>query len=92
MEKVIIITHGNYGEEIIKSVEMIVGKQDNAYSFSIKEDTNIEDVKKDVGSLIDEEAYIYIYLLIFMVGHPLILQLIFYQKKKFILYQVLICL
>jgi len=81
MEKVIIITHGNYGEEIIKSVEMIVGKQDNAYSFSIKEDTNIEDVKKDVGSLIDEEAYIYIFVDIYG-GSPFNIAINFLSKEK----------
>lgn len=60
MEKVIIITHGNYGEEVLKSVEMIAGKQENAYAFSINEDTNINDVKKEVKELIEGDTYIFV--------------------------------
>ncbi len=60
MEKVIIITHGNYGEELLKSVEMIAGKQKNGYSFSINEDTNIDDIKKQVGKLIEGDTYIFV--------------------------------
>jgi len=60
MEKVIIITHGNYGKELLKSVEMIAGKQKNGYSFSINEDTNIDDIKKQVGELIEGDTYIFV--------------------------------
>jgi mannose/fructose/sorbose-specific phosphotransferase system IIA component len=60
MEKVIIITHGNYGEELLKSVEMIAGKQENGYAFSINEDTNIDDIKKQVGELIEGDTYIFV--------------------------------
>src|SRR6056297_3542160 len=60
MEKVIIITHGNYGKELLKSVEMIAGKQKNGYSFSINEDTNIDDIKKQVGKLIEGDTYIFV--------------------------------
>ncbi|MFO7887549.1 MAG: PTS mannose transporter subunit IID [Eubacteriales bacterium] len=81
MEKVIIITHGNYGEEILKSVEMIAGKQDNAYSFSINEDTYIEEVKKEVESLIDEETYIYIFVDIYG-GSPFNIAINFLSKER----------
>ncbi len=81
MEKVIIITHGNYGEEILKSVEMIAGKQENAYAFSINEDTYIEEVKKEVESLIDEETYIYIFVDIYG-GSPFNIAINFLSKER----------
>ena len=81
MEKVIIITHGNYGKEIIKSVEMIAGKQDNAYSFSINEDTNIEEVKKEVEALINDEEYIYMFVDIYG-GSPFNIAINFLSKEK----------
>jgi|SRR6056297_136877 len=81
MEKVIIITHGNYGEEILKSVEMIAGKQENAYAFSINEDTYIEEVKKEVESLIDEETYIYLFVDIYG-GSPFNIAINFLSKER----------
>lgn len=81
MEKVIIITHGNYGEEIIKSIEMIAGKQENAYSFSINEGTNIEKIKKEVEDLIDDETYIYIFVDIYG-GSPFNIAINFLSKEK----------
>lgn len=81
MEKVIVITHGSYGKEILKSVEMIAGKQDNAYSFSIEEETSIEEVKKQVESLIDDEAYIYIFVDIYG-GSPFNIAINFLSRKK----------
>ncbi len=68
MEKVIIITHGNYGEEVLKSVEMIAGKQDNAYAFSINEDTNINDIKKEVKNLIEDLTEIDTYIFVDIYG------------------------
>lgn len=31
----VIITHGKFGEEIIRSAEMIIGKQDNIFVYSL---------------------------------------------------------
>lgn len=35
MVSVLIITHGGFGKEIIKSMEMIMGQQDNVYSLEL---------------------------------------------------------
>ena len=38
MEKdlcIFVCTHGKFGEELIKSAEMIAGKSENVYSFSL---------------------------------------------------------
>lgn len=46
MEKmnIIIITHGNFGEELIKSAEMIIGKIDNIKSLSLTQDLSLDDL------------------------------------------------
>ena len=35
MVSILIITHGGFGKEIIKSMEMIMGKQDNVYFLGL---------------------------------------------------------
>lgn len=35
MVSILIITHGGFGKEIIKSMEMIMGQQDNVYSLGL---------------------------------------------------------
>lgn len=35
MVSILIITHGRFGKEIIKSMEMIMGKQDNVYFLGL---------------------------------------------------------
>lgn len=46
MEKmnIIIITHGNFGEELIKSAEMIIGKIYNIKSLSLTQDLSLDDL------------------------------------------------
>ncbi|RBP46983.1 PTS sugar transporter subunit IIA [Garciella nitratireducens] len=49
---VLIITHGNFGVELIKSVEMIMGEQEDAKALGIKLGESIEDLKRETEKII----------------------------------------
>ncbi|SHJ67269.1 PTS system, mannose-specific IIA component [Dethiosulfatibacter aminovorans DSM 17477] len=46
MKKTIIMTHGDFGKELLKSVEMIVGKLEDACAISLKPGDSPEELKK----------------------------------------------
>lgn len=48
---IVLGTHGKFGEELIKSAEMIVGKMDNIESVSLFSDMSMEDFKDKVESI-----------------------------------------
>lgn len=56
MDKNIIIigTHGRFGEELIKSAEMIIGKIDNVKVFSLLPDMSPEEYSNDIESILKE--------------------------------------
>lgn len=41
---IIILTHGNFGEELIKSAEMIIGRIDDIKSLSLTQDLSLDDL------------------------------------------------
>lgn len=45
MIKIVLITHGNFGQELITSAEMIVGKQDEVSSISINASDRLVDLE-----------------------------------------------
>lgn len=53
---IIICTHGRTGKELIKSVEMIMGKQKNVYSVSFNQDENTDDIIKKYKSILDKNS------------------------------------
>lgn len=57
MSKVNIVlgTHGNFGEELIKSAEMIVGPIKNAESVSLLADMSIEDYMGQVEKTLNQK-------------------------------------
>ncbi len=46
--KTIIVTHGDFGTELLKSVEMIVGKQDDACAVSLNPGDSTEELKNRI--------------------------------------------
>ncbi len=39
---ILIVTHGNFGLELLKSAELIIGKQENVETISFNQGDNIE--------------------------------------------------
>ena len=46
--KTIIVTHGDFGRELLKSVEMIVGKQEDACAISLNPGASPEELKNRI--------------------------------------------
>lgn len=51
---IVIATHGKFGEEIIKSAEMIVGKMDNIKSVSLMPSMSFEDFTKEANTVLSD--------------------------------------
>ena len=55
---IIVITHGHFGEEMIKSAEMIIGEIDNIKALSLTPDLSLEDlinkIKTEVAGIEDD--------------------------------------
>jgi len=47
---IFILNHGEFGESIVKSAEMIAGKIDDIYVFSLKKDMSLEEMIENVES------------------------------------------
>ena len=59
MEKdlcIFVCTHGRFGEELIKSAEMIAGKSENVYSFSLLPGMPPEEYKEMMEAALQKEA------------------------------------
>lgn len=59
--QLIICTHGEFGKEMIRSAEMIVGKLEGVYSFSLKMGMQPMDFRQQVVDLIEahpEDQYL----------------------------------
>jgi mannose/fructose/sorbose-specific phosphotransferase system IIA component len=54
MKNTIIITHGEFGKELLKSVEMIIGKQTKAVAFSLNPGENLESFKSIIEDYMSE--------------------------------------
>ena len=53
IHQLIICTHGEFGKEMIRSAEMIVGKLEGVYSFSLKMGMQPMDFRQQVVDLIE---------------------------------------
>jgi PTS system mannose-specific IIA component len=51
---IVIVTHGKFGLEILKSAELIVGKQTNVKTLSLEYGDNIDNLKEDIFKAIVE--------------------------------------
>lgn len=58
-KKILIGTHGYFGEELLKSAEMIIGKIENVSVFSLAPTMSFEEYKKSVeDNLIQTDKYL----------------------------------
>ena len=51
---IVIATHGKFGEEIIKSAEMIVGKMDNIKSVSLMPSMSFEEFTQQADAVLSD--------------------------------------
>lgn len=49
---VLVVTHGNLGNELIKAAELIRGTMKGVEPISIDEKTNVDDLKKEINAAI----------------------------------------
>lgn len=52
--KILILTHGRFGEELVKSAEMIVGEIKNIKVFSLMPEMSAEDYRNKVADYLKE--------------------------------------
>jgi PTS system mannose-specific IIA component len=54
MIKIIILTHGSLGAELLKTAEMIIGKQDNIDILSIQAGVSLSDIATKLDIIIEK--------------------------------------
>ncbi|MBP3041576.1 PTS sugar transporter subunit IIA [Bacillaceae bacterium Marseille-Q3522] len=54
--KVLVITHGNFGKEIVKSVEMIMGSQTSATALALLPGESVQDLKSQAAQIVEENT------------------------------------
>lgn len=63
IDNIVIATHGKFGEELLKSAEMIVGKIHNAYSLSLLPEMSFEDFMNEANKLLERlegETFVFV--------------------------------
>jgi len=53
---IILVTHGAFGDELIKTAEMIVGKQDNIDTISMQEGSSLASIADEIENSIEKYA------------------------------------
>ena len=51
---VVIITHGNFGKELLESVEMIMGEQKDVVTRGLNLGDDVESLRADIEKIVDE--------------------------------------
>lgn len=51
---VLIVTHGNFGKELLKSTELIIGKQENVETLGLNHGDSIEELSHSVNECIQQ--------------------------------------
>lgn len=54
MPYIIILTHGRWGEELVKGAEMICGKIENVYTFSLLPEQSMKDYMEQIENLLQD--------------------------------------
>jgi PTS system mannose-specific IIA component len=52
MTQIVLMTHGEFGDELLRSAEMIVGPQDGVYSVSLLAEESPEDFGTKLGAVL----------------------------------------
>lgn len=53
-KNILVLTHGKFGEELVKSAEMIVGSLENVNALSLMPDMSAEEFRSIVQEFLDE--------------------------------------
>lgn len=53
-KSVLIITHGNFGKELLKSVEMIMGEQENAAALGLNPGDEVDALRAEAERIVTE--------------------------------------
>ncbi|GMA08812.1 PTS mannose transporter subunit IIAB [Tetragenococcus halophilus subsp. flandriensis] len=67
---IIVVTHGHFGDELIRSSELIMGKLENIYSISLLEEMDPLDLIKNIQEILNNEMDNYIILTDLFGGSP----------------------
>ena len=51
---ILVITHGEFGIELIKSAEMIMGPQKNLCALALRPGESVDDLRKDASRIVEE--------------------------------------
>ncbi|MDF1509353.1 PTS sugar transporter subunit IIA [Robertmurraya sp. DFI.2.37] len=51
---ILVITHGEFGKELIKSAEMIMGPQENLCALALKPSASVDDLREEASALVAE--------------------------------------
>lgn len=51
---ILVVTHGNFGKELLKSAELIIGDQENVKTLSLNRGDNIEELYSCVNKQIEQ--------------------------------------
>jgi len=54
MINILVLTHGNFAKEILKSAELIVGEQSNVQAICLNEGADIDEYRENVAKTIGE--------------------------------------
>lgn len=79
----VVISHGYFGRELVNSCEMILGKMENVYSFSLEPGMAPEQLMENVSELVgDAPADVIIFTDIYA-GTPSNVATIFARRNKY---------
>ncbi len=79
----VVISHGNFGKELVNSCEMILGKMDNIHCFSLEPGMAPEQLLEDVTALVDAAPQNVIIFTDIYAGTPSNVATIFARRKGY---------
>ena len=51
---VLVITHGEFGIELVKSAEMIMGPQENVEALALRPGNSVDDLRSDANAIVEK--------------------------------------
>lgn len=80
---ILIITHGQFGKELLNSCEMVLGKMDNVYCFSLLMGMPPEQLIENVAAVLDKAPANSIIFTDIYAGTPSNVAAVFAKKNKY---------
>ncbi|POP44290.1 PTS fructose transporter subunit IIA [Superficieibacter electus] len=79
----VVISHGNFGKELVNSCEMILGKVDNIYCFSLEPGMAPEQLLENVTELLHDAPQNVVIFTDIYAGTPSNVATIFAKQKRY---------